>query len=323
MQNPEQHCGSNPCAVTEQGIPLGRQHLPLKQLTLGAILQTVPQVPQLAGSNPVTLHTPLQLVVLAGQAQAPFWQVIPPVQSGPQLPLHPSSPQVFPAQFGVQTATQPPSWHVWPVGQSSVVQHWLSGMHSPLHGFWPLGQPGGGAATQLPPRQVPPAQGVPSGSVPLHLPFLRFLQGGHFFFFFLASVSTSPPRPRAPPTTAASAPRRERSSVSVRARASKRCASTSYGLLVATQHHHGPQHAARLPEAVLVKIRIFGGETMPPTIALRPLLVTAGVLSLVPTWTRVHTGSSGARLAAEVFVSTVVLAALLYGLIMAGQRLPW
>jgi hypothetical protein len=62
---------------------------------------------------------------------------------------------------------------------------------------------------------------------------------------------------------------------------------------------------------------------MPPTIALRPLLITASVLAFVLLWPRVRTGPSGARLVADVFVSTGVLAALLYGLIMAGQRLPW
>lgn len=41
-----------------------------------------------------------------------------------------------------------------------------------------------------PPWHVPLGQAVPSGSVPLHLPFLRFLQGGQGFFFFLASTGS-------------------------------------------------------------------------------------------------------------------------------------
>jgi len=57
---------------------------------------------------------------------------------------------------------------------------------------------GGVAAMQLPPWHVPPAQTVPSGSVPLHLPFLRFLQGGHGFFFLAAPCSLWNPRTPSP-----------------------------------------------------------------------------------------------------------------------------
>src|SRR5436190_20249895 len=86
---------------------------------------------------------------------------------------------------------------------------------------------------QLPLRQVPPrpvvsVQPVPSGSVALHVPFFRFLQGGHGFFvflLFLAAVSVSPRRPRDPLRTAASTARRELAAVSERARESKRAPS--------------------------------------------------------------------------------------------------
>src|SRR5215217_442283 len=94
----------------------------------------------------------------------------------------------------------------------------VGGAHTPPLHFMPLPQSsksalpshGGGAGTvavtQLPPRQAPPGQGVPSGFLPLHLPCLRFLQGWHFF---LASVSARPTRPSVPPNKEASAVLRE------------------------------------------------------------------------------------------------------------------
>jgi hypothetical protein len=79
-----------------------------------------------------------------------------------------------------------------------------------------------GRQTQLPPRHTPSAHAVPSGSVPLHLPRLRFLQGGHgFFLFFLASVVPSRSGVSAPPITAARARRREPARLRRRARVSK------------------------------------------------------------------------------------------------------
>ena len=48
------------------------------------------------------------------------------------------------------------------------------------------GAVGGGAVVQLPfPSQVPPAQGVPAGCLPVHFPFFRFVHGGQAFFVFL------------------------------------------------------------------------------------------------------------------------------------------
>lgn len=60
-----------------------------------------------------------------------------------------------------------------------------------------------------------------------------------------------------------------------------------------------------------------------PTLALLPLLIAAGVLALVLLWPRVRSGPLGARLAVEVLFSTVALGALLFGLFIAVQRLPW
>lgn len=59
-----------------------------------------------------------------------------------------------------------------------------------------------------------------------------------------------------------------------------------------------------------------------PTPALLPLAITAGAVALILLWPRVRSGPTGARLAAEVFATTLVLSALLYGLLVAAQRLP-
>jgi hypothetical protein len=96
-----------------------------------------------------------------------------------------------------------------------------------LSGF-PLQKGGGGGdttavATQLPPWHAPPLQAVPSGSFALHLPFLRFLQGGHGFFLATASSrDAAATRPSAPPRTVVSALRREPAVVRERVRVSKR-----------------------------------------------------------------------------------------------------
>ena len=73
---------------------------------------------------------------------------------------------------------------------------------------------------------------VPSGSVALHLPFFRFLQGGQgfflqggqgFFFFFASNLGVTPEAsPRGAARTATRAWRRERAVLRDRVRASKR-----------------------------------------------------------------------------------------------------
>ena len=89
---------------------------------------------------------PEQAVSPPSQASThwPFWQASPPVHV-PQLSPQPLSPQSFPTQEGVQMG-------------------------------------GEVVGTQLPAWQVPPGHAAPSGSVPLHLPFLRFRHGGQAFF---------------------------------------------------------------------------------------------------------------------------------------------
>src|SRR5215218_9146796 len=80
---------------------------------------------------------------------------------------------------------------------------------------------GGAAAPQCPLWQAPPAQAVPLGTF-LHLPCLRFVQGGHRFLAAAPSIEAAP---RAPPSAAATARRREPVMAKERARASKRALS--------------------------------------------------------------------------------------------------
>src|SRR5688500_7568822 len=91
-------------------------------------------------------------------------------------------------------------------------------------------------STHLPPQHSPPAHAVPLGFFFLHLPFLRFLHGGHGFFllFFLAAAASLQAAPRAPPSAplrrALSAWRREPAAVKDRVRVSK-CAAAMAGSL--------------------------------------------------------------------------------------------
>jgi hypothetical protein len=59
------------------------------------------------------------------------------------------------------------------------------------------------------------------------------------------------------------------------------------------------------------------------TLALLPLLIPAGILALVLLWPRVRSGPPAPRLVVEVLLVTGGLAALLWGLMTAAQRLPW
>lgn len=60
---------------------------------------------------------------------------------------------------------------------------------------------------------------------------------------------------------------------------------------------------------------------MPPPILLLPLVITAGLVALVLHGSRLRSGPAGMRLAAEVGLTTLTLCALLYGLLVALQRL--
>ena len=48
-----------------------------------------------------------------------------------------------------------------------------------------------------------------------------------------------------------------------------------------------------------------------------------GLIALVLHWSRVCSGPSTPRLAVKMAMSTLALAALLYGLLAAAQRLSW
>jgi hypothetical protein len=83
------------------------------------------------------------------------------------------------------------------------------------------GEVGGdaGVGTHVPPWHVPSAQETPSGKVPLHLPFLRFLHGGQpFFFLFFALVEKDVTGPKPPSRASRPRPRRR---LRTRVRASK------------------------------------------------------------------------------------------------------
>lgn len=54
---------------------------------------------------------------------------------------------------------------------------------------------------QVPSWQVPPGQIAPPGRFALHLPFLRFLQGGQGFFFLASAAETPSARASRPPAT--------------------------------------------------------------------------------------------------------------------------
>lgn len=60
-----------------------------------------------------------------------------------------------------------------------------------------------------------------------------------------------------------------------------------------------------------------------PALSVGVAALTAGVVALVLLWPRVRSGPVGLRLAVEVGSVTLAIAALLYGLLAAAQRLPW
>jgi hypothetical protein len=80
---------------------------------------------------------------------------------------------------------------------------------------------------QRPLLHIPPGHGVPSVFFFLHLPFLRFLQGGHEFFLFASAISgeAAVALPMARLNRFPVSRRRERAAVKDRDRESKRAAS--------------------------------------------------------------------------------------------------
>ena len=139
---------------------------------------------------------------------------------GSPAPAHPAPPVRQVAHSlavpGNGPTLDPPALQMPVQHAASALQDWAS----PVHVGWTV------APLQTPLWQVPPAQGVPSGFFPLHLPFLGFLQGGHFFFLALVSRGEVAPMASAsPPLRAARARRREPLAVRARARVSNRSAS--------------------------------------------------------------------------------------------------
>lgn len=62
---------------------------------------------------------------------------------------------------------------------------------------------------------------------------------------------------------------------------------------------------------------------MVPLGTLLSLVTTAGLVALVLLQARVRSGPSAGRLMAEVLLTTLGLAALVFGLVAAAQRVPW
>jgi hypothetical protein len=60
-----------------------------------------------------------------------------------------------------------------------------------------------------------------------------------------------------------------------------------------------------------------------PIFALPLLMIPAGVVALVLLWPRILDGPSAPRLVAELLLATGGFTSLLYGLMLAAQRLPW
>src|SRR5829696_8696665 len=169
-----------------------------------------------------TLPPPPQLAVVA--------QVSPGVQTdaSPQY-VAPSAKVKQNPQFSGQTSSH--RAHV-PAG----VQAWMGSQHVPPQQSFGAAHPGAGLSlgiashcavaelqlwqagqtrgqtggTQLPPRQSPPGQGVPSGFLALHL--------------------ARPTKPSVPPSKEASAVLRERAAIRERERLSKRSASMEHAL---------------------------------------------------------------------------------------------
>jgi len=226
-----------PCAVHVD--PSGQQTLagPLPQVFVVATHRVVPnghgatptleQVLKFKGNEGLHVH-----VLLVVQQLKPVLQDdtphrhSPPTHCSLTVQCRPQKPQL---RTSVCSSTQTPPQHVGlAAGQSSLLQHWLFGMHASRQTFWPLGQ----LDSQRPPTQtwsvahdpqLPPQPSLPqmrwsqvrrhwaAGTVPVSagtVPARRFLRR----FFFLAATppaSHSPLRPRPAPANPRSTSRRE------------------------------------------------------------------------------------------------------------------
>lgn len=80
--------------------------------------QALPQAPQFASSNRVSVHTPAQLVSPSGQVQTLFSHDVPPVQTTPQPPQFKLSNVVSthsaPQSVVASGHAQAPFWQVCP-----------------------------------------------------------------------------------------------------------------------------------------------------------------------------------------------------------------
>lgn len=58
-----------------------------------------------------------------------------------------------------------------------------------------------------------------------------------------------------------------------------------------------------------------------PMLSVLVAAITAGFVALVLLWPRVRSGPAGARLVAEVSITTLAIVALIFGLLVAAERL--
>ena len=140
--------------------------------------QTLPQVPQLAGSVLASTQTPSHAISPSRQEHSPSWQVIPSPQALPQ------APQFWGSSVNTARTTQ------LPPQQSSSSQQSLSTSHSPpgLH------------STHVPCWQVPP--------LPHAVPSSRFFVTHPFLGSQVFSVQALPSSQRSPHAVQLSAVRR-------------------------------------------------------------------------------------------------------------------
>ena len=192
---------------------------------------TRPHVPQFSGSSSTSMQVPLQNACPVGQAHAPPWHVLPPLQTWQAAPFVPHAwslepaAQVLPVQQPLQVPplqVQTPPWQAWLAAQATPQPPQFAGSVCTLKHFLP-----------------------------------HFVVGGlHFFFFFfffsaptpapwpvvsrpcscaclrcarLRALVSSPARrgTTSPPSTPARVVRRDATPASVRARLSNRASSTA------------------------------------------------------------------------------------------------
>jgi hypothetical protein len=224
-----------PCAVHVD--PSGQQTLagPLPQVFVVATHRVVPnghgatptleQVLKFKGNEGLHVHVLLFVQQLkpgsALQDDTPQ-RHSPPTHCSLTVQCRPQTPQL---RTSICSSTHPPPQQLGlAVGQSSLVQHWLFGMHASRQTFWPLGQlDSQRPLTQTWPvahdPQLPPQPSLPqirwsqlrrhwaAGTVPAERFFGRFLR--RFFLAAMSPASHSPLRPRPAPASPRSTSRRE------------------------------------------------------------------------------------------------------------------